>query len=503
MPQSDGGGGTDACREVVLLGAGFSHAVSGHFPLTRELGPLALGAAGVRDDQRPPEGTNFEAWLSRIGEDQPYRSAEENLGARQLFAKMSAAIGQVLGERQQRALQENAPLWLDDLVSVLHTRRPTVVSFNYDNVIECAVDGHCLTDYEPGLPRLVTNHDIVDRLPPLPPSILSEENPVYTTPFQDRAVPRQHPLWNAHQVARSFRLLKLHGSLSWYWSPDDTTGVTLQRWRSPGIFGEPLSEDEDERRRALPGRVPFIVPPTATKSSYLTNLVVREIWGRARSALAGAQRLIVIGYSVPPEDQVVSGMLAETLGGRSVEVVIADPCANVVKARLEDLGVAASAKRFDKQSCVEDFTAWYRDEQAARVVAGLRDWARSADLGPDGLKGQVHVEWGKCQRASCMATGPLGHTWQVDTAAITAVDDGKDVLVPLLPRRDKIDQGQVPGLLRLLSDNPAAERLVVQTTDKRTFPVVGYRVRPSGFRPDGTPSDPSRHLTLVPSGHPR
>jgi hypothetical protein len=39
------------------------------------------------------------------------------------------------------------------------------------------------------------------------------------------------------RVAGTFRLPKLHGSLSWHWAPDDTTGVKLQRWRSPGGVG--------------------------------------------------------------------------------------------------------------------------------------------------------------------------------------------------------------------------------------------------------------------------
>ena len=69
-------------RDVVLLGAGFSKAVSDHFPLMPELGQCALDEASIPAGLRPPKSTNFEAWLSRISEDQPYRSVEENLGAR-------------------------------------------------------------------------------------------------------------------------------------------------------------------------------------------------------------------------------------------------------------------------------------------------------------------------------------------------------------------------------------------------------------------------------------
>ncbi|MHB8296784.1 MAG: hypothetical protein ACYDH5_19665, partial [Acidimicrobiales bacterium] len=195
-------GQQQGARDVVLLGAGFSKAVSCQFPLIKELGQYALDEAAVPQHERPEEGTGFEAWLSRIGEDQPYRSVEENLAARRLFVQMSTAIAGVMRTRQRSALQKEPLEWLDDLISVLHARQATVVSFNYDNVVECAVDGRCP-----------------------------------------------------------------------------------------------------------------IVPPTATKSSYLTNLVVREIWGRARTALAEAERLIVIGYSVPPEEQVASGMVADALRG--------------------------------------------------------------------------------------------------------------------------------------------------------------------------------------------
>ena len=469
-------------HDVVLLGAGFSKAVSGHFPLMPELGQCALDEANISAGLRPPKSTNFEAWLSLISEDQPYRSVEDNLKAKGLFMRMGTAIAKVMRIRQHCALQ-GAPLaWLDDLISVLHARQSTVISFNYDNVVECAVDGHCLTDWTGGWTgQVVTSHDIVDRIPPLPPAILSGELP--------------------DQVARSLRLLKLHGSLSWYWSPDDETGVTLQRWRVPGTFGGHSPDDEEARLRALPGRVPFIVPPTAIKSSYLTNLVVREIWRRARTALVNAKRLIVIGYSVPPEDQVVSGMLVETIRERDVEVIVVDldPCATV--KRLKDLGVTARGWRcFGGQSCVEKFANWYRDEQARAVVESLRECALSDEFNTN-LRGQVNVNWGRCGDANCQGSyaGGLGHSGQPNLDDIENPAGGEDILVPLAPLETKleVDQTQVPTLLDIISKNTKATRLVVHDTSGRDFPVVDYTVR------QPTSNDPSNHLTLVPSGHPR
>ncbi|MDA8063349.1 MAG: hypothetical protein M0T80_13130 [Actinomycetota bacterium] len=68
--------------------------------------------------------------------------------------------------------------------------------------------------------------------------------------------------------------------------------------RGSRVPGPGVAEDDAERIRALPGRVPFVVPPTATKSAYLTNLVVRELWNRAFEALARADRVVLAGYPV-------------------------------------------------------------------------------------------------------------------------------------------------------------------------------------------------------------
>ena len=506
-------------RDVVLLGAGFSKAVSCQFPLIKDLGQYALDEAGIPQCERPEEGTGFEAWLSRIGEDQPYRSVEENLVARRLFVQMSTAIAGVMRTRQREALREEPLYWLDDLISILHARQATVLSFNYDNVVECAVDGHCLTDRTDGWNgRAVTSHDIVDRLPPLPPAILQEELPIEWTVGDQLKDRPPSPRRDADQVARSLRLLKLHGSLSWYWSPDDETGVTLHRWWPPGTFGDLLPEDEEARLRALPGRVPFIVPPTATKSSYLTNLVVREIWGRARTALAEAERLIVIGYSVPPEDQVASGMLADALRGREVEVAIVDPCVEQVKDRLRRLGVGRTAVSFGGPSCVEEFVGWYRDKQATAVVESLRDWADrsypgdvssergSLEHGNVGLEGQVHVDWGRCDGASRGRQGALlGHAYQVDLEALENPNAEGDLRVPVVAWGEPgtSDQSQVPTLLRRLSGAGQVRRLVVQVSDQ-DFPVVDYVIGNPPWRDaQGDVFDPSNHLTLVPSGHPR
>lgn len=475
----------------MIVGAGFSHAVSERYPLTDELGRLTLERAGIPKKDHPPAGSRFETWLSRFAEDQPYRSVEDNHRARARFLELTRALTAVLRERELEALASPAPGWLDDLVSVLHARRATVVSFDYDHVLECAVDGHTLIDHRsgPGAHRRVSSDDILDRLPVAPPPTPDDVQALIDAAGYNSG--RYVPTWPRQGVADTFRLLKLHGSLSWYWSPDDATGSTLQRWRVPGIFGQPAADDDEdaaERGRRLPGRVPFVVPPMATKSSYLSNLVVRELWGRARDALAAADRVIVIGYSVPAEDQLASGLLADALRGREVDVVIADRCPKAVAERLSSLGVegANDAIKFAGVTCAEQLVAWWRDQQARVAVEQLRVLARTgttaSEIGLQALWGRDGASWCDDPR--------LGEaTW----------DSGRSQNGDLVVRPASDGPGTPNGAQKLLDhliDDSPVERILVHADDK-LFPVVDVHDPPG---PDDRTLGGA--LTLVATRHP-
>jgi len=100
----------------------------------------------------------------------------------------------------------------------------------------------------------------------------------------------QH-IWLRRPLTR-FRLLKLHGSLNWYWNPGDESGASVARRDLPGVYGTPLHYTDDDRRRQLPGRGPLIVPPSATKSLYYRNPITREMWQQAALAQpSGGSRL--------------------------------------------------------------------------------------------------------------------------------------------------------------------------------------------------------------------
>ncbi|UAJ79804.1 hypothetical protein IT072_01595 [Leifsonia sp. ZF2019] len=367
-------------REVFILGAGFSRAVSSRLPVTDELGneviqrdPTRLGRSVGK--QRFAGGS-FETWLSRRAEAQPYLTAEQNLESQSIFARGTRLIGEVLDQRVGEALASPMPAWLGELISLWHHRSSSVLTFNYDTLIECAFQTMRFWDW-----RHRTSFQwgsILNYTPEGKGGLSYAESDGTGAP---------HP---------SFRLRKLHGSLNWFWSPGDTAGATVRRARLPGDFMSPNPIPEDEMHWIAPGRERFIVPPAALKSSYYQNPIVREIWQRSNEALQEADVITLMGYSVPVTDLSTTGMLAEALqnGGKEVRIVDAYPRAESdptsVAARVRNL--AGPNTTIENRGCGEAVVADYVERLVAeagnQLVADLAstDQPRTAAL---------HVDWGE------------------------------------------------------------------------------------------------------------
>ena len=254
-----------------VLGAGFSRAISGLMPLTDELGLAAL--AELRPALPPrlaldqfPKGLNFEAWLSQLAGDQPYLSGADNAENRVAFLRFSEAIAQILGERVNGVLANAYPEWLLRLLSAAHHTRATIITFNYDTLVECLVatpTGILGDPQQRGeIWQGVSWTELTGGLPPWAPG---------------------DARYGSSRV-ESVRLLKLHGSLNWYWQPGDTSGISVARRLLPGYFNQPMPYTEEQRRREVPGREPFVVPPAASKSEYYSNSITKEMWTQAQTS---------------------------------------------------------------------------------------------------------------------------------------------------------------------------------------------------------------------------
>jgi hypothetical protein len=181
------------------------------------------------------------------------------------------------------------------------------------------------------------------------------------------------PVAAGERRANTFKLLKLHGSLSWYWLPDGGGNSTLRRWRLPGVFGERWDPAEEHRRQELPSHEVFIVPPAALKGQRLREPIARELWRRAAEALGATERLVLIGYSVPRADHSVMGMLSEGLQGRDVLVEVVNPYPDEVVARLARLGVPEGAiTPITGDDCIARWSTAEVERLARQAVEALK-----------------------------------------------------------------------------------------------------------------------------------
>jgi hypothetical protein len=346
-------------NHVVILGAGFSRSISQYMPLTDELGDLAIAFADLTSDPRIPKGGfgpgfSFESWLSLLAEDQPHLTEAENAANAWLFARLREALFSVLSSAESSVIHYPAPEWLYDLLSLLHYEHCTVVSLNYDSLVEVGVASHHLAaELTNGR---VSPRDILWDLPPLPD-------------IGGRFYAPLNP---------TFRLLKLHGSLDWWWVPGDASGTTLNRSPLESAFGDPKTMRDTIRRQQLPGRVPFIIPPTATKSSYYRTPLTRELWQTARQALQATDHVSILGYSLPPGDLVMSGMLESAIRGKGISIEIADLDPAGPKDRLVGLGAAPeSITTFAGPESIRELINHWLDSAAENLGTTLK----SARLG--------------------------------------------------------------------------------------------------------------------------
>jgi hypothetical protein len=342
--------GLTSVSTVLVLGAGFSRAISEHMPVTDELGNLVverLKPDGLNPPSRSFDGGYFEAWLSRLAEDQPDLTDAQNMENRAWFLRISTTVHSILAGREVDVLNQQAPWWLQKLLGVAHANRMTLVTFNYDTLVEHTVSSYFMYDWVNKARALPTH--VIDNLPPLPPG----------------------PARLGPEEVNTLRLIKLHGSIDTYWVPDDKTGATINRLNLTGSWGNPEPVDDRTRRRELPGRSAFIVPPASAKSAFYNNPVTREFWRTAAEAIGESRQVALLGYSLPSTDLVATGMLANQLATHPPELHIVNPYPEPIANRLNELRVEASFLVHGGASSIPDFVEYLEAEVCRSATSRL------------------------------------------------------------------------------------------------------------------------------------
>jgi hypothetical protein len=277
-------------ERVFILGAGFSRAVNAHMPtmvdLSREVENLLTAK---QRDRIPGAGTpvakDFEAWLNYLVSAPPWLQDAERLRNRAAFYEVTLAIHEALTVAQVKATTSPCPEWLKHLVRYWQGVSATVLTMNYDLLIELA----WVTMQEA---RQTTWQDLY---------------PVSVTPVEARS--GAHWGYVPEPEGEGMRLLKLHGSLTWWYSGDGSPpGDPIFDQGTRGPWEN--SVGREYHRQYVIDKSPMIVPPTAIKSEYDRNQIIRSLWVQAAEVLRNADEIVMMGISLPPSDLLFRSMLA-------------------------------------------------------------------------------------------------------------------------------------------------------------------------------------------------
>ena len=274
--------------DVFILGAGFSKAVSTEMPTMNNLGEEVierLKIAATQEDSHIsiPDtlmhfGYDIERWITYLSQRQPWLREDAHLRNLALARDIRSYIREAIVRHKGVSMQSALPGWIHDLIRLWHTRTASIITLNYDTLVESAardlqVDGSS--------------------------SILPQQ--IYPPYFANVESRLGEALWGEERL-RTFSYLKLHGSTNWYYSGrDDFYGETIfysdvPPWNTHYYASEeyphPLAEDKEF----------LIIPPVTDKLTYFNNETIRRLWQKASIDLWSATRVFIIGYSLPPSD---------------------------------------------------------------------------------------------------------------------------------------------------------------------------------------------------------
>lgn len=263
-------------KRLFILGAGFSKAISAKMPLMSDLSRLVTGWCHESGCCPTTEGfdTDFEALLTYLYQEMPWKSREETHLDRAAFYAVSRRIANHVTKCETEAWQGRAELpWANGFMDYLVRNDSKIVSLNYDTLFERTLEEF---GKERGSSYPVGGH--------------------YPAPLVHVGLRggEEYELGGAGKAPCS--LLKIHGSTNWFVSEDG--------WDSGGQVYYCNSDERDKPgfQESIQDMIPLIIPPVAEKSPFYRASFVRAIWRQFRSEFGTADEIYSVGYSLPKTD---------------------------------------------------------------------------------------------------------------------------------------------------------------------------------------------------------
>ena len=377
--------------DAYLLGAGFSKAMHSAMPTLKELGPQIIAElkrdGHLRPDDEPlaPFAGDVEAWLSHLSTSEPWNTEDADLENQALFVKASRVINKVIttSTPDWGQLAEDSRDVLTRLAHHWSLHRSPILTFNYDLIVEQAIQ------------------ERIRELPAYPGASGDKDRLIdyYALTLTFRRV--FTPFFSASKATDDIpTLYKLHGSVNWLYSGLEApqAPVVLKEEQDPKFGHEHIYDDLS----------PLIIPPTNSKSVFYNHRALRAQWHNAYEVLRAADRLIVMGYSLPPTDLQVRTMLGMALR-EGTEVIVIDRCPEVAE-RWKHLRRDLHVQGIHGDAPVADYV-----EAQCEYVA---TWRATVDQPPSGeqhltVQGRLHETrpWTREPSPIEAAMGMLVQSW--------------------------------------------------------------------------------------------
>ncbi|WP_396599860.1 SIR2 family protein [Frigoribacterium sp. R86507] len=386
-------------KKVVVLGAGFSRAISERMPLMVDLRDQFESRLHLRDTVFEPFGDDVEAWLAYLASDQPWLSDSENQGNRALFSKAIDVLYDVIIKAQEHA-DQTQPSWLDRMSWQWSHENVTVLTFNYDTLLESAF----------------TRVGWAHTASAFYAAPLTERHPIGSSGFLSEAPPRR----------RVPTVLKLHGSVNW-WHGGSNAPLTEQMVYNPRPHARTRSEF------LFADLQPFLVPPTSIKNSYYGRSGLVTQWRLAAQALRAADQVDIIGYSFPASDLPTRTFLSSTIRPDArLRVIDPFPRDGAAKSAMpgREVGlVHASAQVFAEKHAGTRVSAWYSQQDDGQYLLQIEEnGALRTSLIPntpqpdEELRRRLVDDYGPQEYTSTGGRGP-SHAWSSTVEVFLPSDD--------------------------------------------------------------------------------
>jgi hypothetical protein len=305
-------------KKVFFLGAGFSKAIAG-YPLMDELSELAIDKSThdilvsrkiifEQDDK-----TNLEHLLTYLSTDFPWKTEEQKYEDRALYERVVDKIQVILAQKTKESA--NGICLKPDVIPLFefmasHCSDISIITMNYDVLVE-RLFGYVIKGDEPS--NIMTSANIYH----YPMAYVGDR--VLNGP--SLGVADSHPC---------FPIIKLHGSINWYW-----TGISP----SETIFYRACYGASRDDSKYTIGLKPYIIPPVLDKNSFYSHTMTKVLWQKAKDLLEESEEVYIIGYSFPQMDMSVRFLFESAIRNQKIYVVnkVNDECRDKLKSNYEDI----------------------------------------------------------------------------------------------------------------------------------------------------------------------